>query len=387
MNKKRFGLFIQEDYNMRFRVKAMTFLSGAFSGAAIFFLLTQTGAVTAEKPDGFSSATPVAVNKAVPQEINLLITGQVKRNWAMKSPDFAALAQTRLRCIENTPDGTITGAYIYQGVPLLHILEGVMPQNRPDDPFDRPLDMVVAAENPQGGNSWFSYGELTMCSDDRPVIAAFHREELLPSKDPEEYRRNSWHGPHRGLRLVSSRDRDNSRHIDGLSEMALLRPKWPTPQGTPTMKIPGKDAPLPNELTFADGANTLWTGRPDSLDLPWVQIEDWRRIGHGRGLKSQKPEQLSGYRFSDFLQKMFSQVSREDAFLVVAIDGYRVLFSGREVFEHDEGRGLLLQDAAAEGQGWSIQASGDFFVDRCVWGLSHIIRIDGEEVRRLLADL
>jgi hypothetical protein len=244
--------------------------------------------------------------------------------------------------------------------------------------------MVVTVENQKGESTWFSYGELTMCTDETPTLLAFDRQEMLPSKDPEKYKRNSWHGPHSGLRLVAARDWDNSRHIDQADQIQLLRPAWPTPDGTPTMKVPGKGSPIPHQVILADETTVVWQGRPDTLGLPQSQIENWRRFGHGRGLKSDSPETTSGIPLPDLVKKVFPQMTREDALLFIAIDGYRVLFSGREILEHPQGQRMLIRENAQEGQGWFLAATGDLYVDRCTWGISHIVRISGETLKTLV---
>ncbi len=371
---------------MTFKKKKYVFLSGALAGALIVYVLFRVNGHKAVVFDGFTSATPVAVQQKVPADCRLNVSGQITREWSMKAGDFAALAQTRIRCVENDSTGRINGAYIYQGVPVIHILEGVAPVNHPDDPFDRPLDMLVVVKNEKEEKSWFSYGELTMCDDTNPVTLAYHRLELLPSKDPEKYTKNSWHGPHQGLRLVAPRDWDTSRYIDTAERLLLLRPDWPTPVGTPTMKVPGKDAPLPDQLTLAEGERITWQGRPDSLDLPRRSVQNWRRVGHGRGIKSEVPEEAEGIGFIDMLKQVFPQMTREDAVMVVAIDGYRSVFSGREILEHPQGQEMLIQDRTAQDQGWIIQVCGDFFVDRCVWGVSHIIRIPADEIERMIRE-
>ncbi len=369
---------------MNIKKKGVTLLSGIVIGAGGLILLSKINHNGHPLIDGFSSATPVAVHQKVPADCRLLVSGQVVQNWDMRAKDFEALARTRLRCIESDVTGRIDGAYIYQGIPVLHILEGVAPTIKPEDIFDRPLDMVVSARNDQGRSSWFSYGELTMCDDSDPVLLAFSRQELLPSKNPEKYTKNTWHGPHSGLRLIAARDWDNSRYLDAVNEIRLRRPDWPTPPGTPTMKVPGKGTAIPDQVIVANADQVVWQGRPDSLDLTVQKVDNWRRIGHGQGLKSKTPEQLAGYLFSDFMKKLCPDMNRDDAVLVVAIDGYRSLFSGREILEHVQGRKLLIQEASADKQGWTVQAGGDFFVDRCVWGLSHIIRIPAAEIGKLV---
>ncbi len=354
--------------------------------AGLFLAMTglslQAGA--GEPVDAVSSATPPILRIPVPGGISLKVSGRINQERIFSSRDLGAMAATRLRNVEVSSDGTIDGAYIYQGIPLLHLLEIIVPANRPGDPFDRPLDMLVVLENGQGESRRFSYGELTMAGDDQPTLLAFHREQLLPTKNPEEYKKNRWQGPHQGLRLVAPRDFDTFRYLDDVKTMKLVRPAWPCPPDTPTMETPGKGATVPEKLVIASGSRVIWRGRPSELGLPEKNVSDWRRIGHGQGLKSVRPETVSGLHLETLLRRFVPDFKSTDLLLVVAVDGYRTLFSGWEIIEHGAGARLLLENRIDAGKGWSLAASGDFFVDRCVWGLSHLIHLDSSAVDRLL---
>lgn len=336
--------------------------------------------------DAVSSATPPILRAPVPEGISLKVYGRVEQERIFSSRDLGAMAATRLRNVEVSSDGTIDGAYIYQGIPLLHLLEIILTANQPGDPFDRPMDMLVVLENNLGESRRFSYGELTMAGDDQPTMLAFHREQLLPTKNPEEYKKNRWQGPHQGLRLVVPRDYHTGRYLDEVKTVKLVRPDWPCPPDTPTMEKPGKDAPIPNQVVIASGSRIIWRGRPSELGLVEKSVSDWRRIGHGQGLKSVRPETVSGLQLETLLRRFVPDFKTTDLLLLVAVDGYRSLFSGWEIIEHAAGAGLLLEDRIETGKGWSLAASGDFFVDRCVWGLSHIVHIDGSELDRFLQE-
>jgi len=62
--------------------------------------------------------------------------------------------------------------------------------------------------------------------------------------------------------------------------------------------------------------------------------------------------------------------------MFIGCDGYRCLFSYKEIFEQDAGNKLMIvthiNGKSAQGH-FMVASTGDFFVDRCVWGLSHIL--------------
>jgi hypothetical protein len=108
-----------------------------------------------------------------------------------------------------------------------------------------------------------------------------------------------------------------------------------------------------------------------------VRISDWVRTGHGRGLKGDRPAYASGYHLPSFLKQNFPDCGPDDFFVFTACDGYRSTFSGREIFNTQAGNAFLLLNSL-NGEppkgGQTIGAASDFFVDRCVWGLSHVVR-------------
>lgn len=325
--------------------------------------------------DAFSGATPPALERAVPPGISLEVNGLVKQTYQFTSSSFRLLAKVRLRMPEITPQGKILGAYIYTGVPVLYILEGVAPQKEAGAVFDRPLDMVVTFTSTVGKKARFSYGELTMTKDGLPVTLAYHREPLLPGKNPGGYTRNQHTGNIQGLSLVCPGDRDNSRFLDQIANITLALPAYPD-QSLPA-QAKGTECISPG-ITCLWG-DKKWTASYD--DVPIKHLQDWFRIGHGRGIKGDGTFRASGYHLPAFLERNFPGCGPDDFFLFVGCDGYRALFSGREIFGTAAGNACLLLtglDGKEPGEGFTLGASGDFFVDRNVRGLSHIVRIPGD---------
>ena len=111
-------------------------------------------------------------------------------------------------------------------------------------------------------------------------------------------------------------------------------------------------------------------------DVAIIKTDHWVRLGHGHGFED--VAEVSGYDLRSFLKSNFPAAGGADFFLFVACDGYRCLFSGREIFETDDGKGMLIATAIngrPAPQGFRLALTADFFADRSMWGLSHVVRI------------
>ena len=322
--------------------------------------------------DAFSGATPQALAQSVPDDLSLTVDGKVKQVYYFSPQALRLLAKTRLRVPEISPQGEILGAYIYSGIPVIHIMEGVAPKIEKTDAFDRPLDMAVIFTSDSGQTSIFSYGELTMTDDHFPVILAFHREPLMPSKNPGSYTRNKYMENIKGLRLVCPREPDTSRYLDNVVRMTLI------PVAAPDHLLPrlqkGEKC-ISTSIVCIDDGNV----KPASYEnLETLKQSGWLRIGHGQGIKEYGLSTVSGYSLASFLKQNFPGCGGNDFFLVVGCDGYRALFSGREIFFTAAGKTFMLVDeinGKEPDEGKPIAAVGDFFVDRDVKGVSHIVKL------------
>lgn len=319
-----------------------------------------------------TGATPLALQEAVPSGISLRITGMVKKEYVLSSHTLNKFATARIRTREVTAGGEFDGAYVYTGIPLYNILEGVTPKKPETAPFDRPLDLVVTIQSSSGARARFSYGELVMTDDRHPTTLAFHRREVLPSKNPEKYTKNRHRENIRGLRLICPRDPDTARYLDGVTIITLS--VLPAPDDRlPVMKKGTK--------CESDGitAVTGGTAKPATFaGVERVRTSGWVRIGHGQGYKG--ISSAEGFALRSFLKANFKDCGPDSFFLFVACDGYRVLLSGREVFLSDDGASSMIVDTTdgkrVAGK-YQLAPIHDFFVDRNVWGLTHVVMLDG----------
>ncbi|MBN2160964.1 MAG: hypothetical protein JW807_16355 [Spirochaetes bacterium] len=320
-----------------------------------------------------TGATPLALRESVPSGRSIVITGMVKKEYNLSSYALNKFATVRVRTREVSPSGEFEGAYVYTGIPLYNILEGVTPEKPKTAPFDRPLDMVVVLHSASGKTARFSYGELIFTDDRHPCTLAFHRRQVLPSKDPDKYTKNRHKGDLEGLRLICPRDPDTARYLDDVTKMTLEVLKTPDDL-LPVMKKGAKCS--------SDGISAVQNGTAKPVVFEGVErskTSDWVRIGHGQGYKG--ISSAGGYDLRSFLKKNFKNCGPDNFFLFVACDGYRVLFSGREIFGSADGASYMIVDSLngkdARGK-YMLAPVADYFVDRDVWGLTHIVMLDGK---------
>jgi len=257
-----------------------------------------------------TGATPLALAEKVPEDINLKVDGLTKRDYEFSGLALRALATTRIRTREVAPDGEFLGCYIYNGIPLYNILEGIAPKEDKTAVFDKPLDLVVTFISASGEKAHFGYGELTMADDTVPVTLAFHRKELLPHKNPEKYTKNKFKGNITGLKLICPAEPDTARYLDNVTRITLTRVK------TPDTLLPGL------QKGKKCSSDTLKCVPGDAaVDAVFAGVmndrtDRWVRVGHGQGYKG--IGKAEGYRLDSFLKKNFPDLSDRDFFIFVA---------------------------------------------------------------------
>ena len=210
-----------------------------------------------------------------------------------------------------------------------------------------------------------------MTDDRHPVTLAFHRMELKPSKKPDEYDKNVFKGNIKGLKLICPRELDTERYLDDVVSVTFS-----------VLETPDNMLPKLKKGTkcSADSLSCLQNGRAKTAVYSGVKkqmVKNWVRVGHGRGYKGIVTAE--GYNLRSFLKKNFPGCGKNSYFMFIACDGYRVLFSGREVFLTEDGDSymLLINLNGKKPVGNNMLAPvDDYFVDRNVWGLTHIVLID-----------
>ncbi|TAL33033.1 MAG: hypothetical protein EPN93_15325 [Spirochaetes bacterium] len=320
-----------------------------------------------------TGATPLALTEDMKGGLNLEISGATKRVYKFDGDSLAAFAPTYVRTREVAPDGSFQGTYRYHGISVLHILEGIAPKKPEGAAFDKPLDMIVAFVNGQGKEIIFSYCELTMVTDADAPVLAFSRKELLPNdaKTAAIYDKNIHKGKLNGLRLICPAEPDTVRYLDDVRKIEIRE-----------SAVPNKNLPVTKkgEKCVSTGITCVRGAKTAPVTYQGVSeaaVSGWVRTGHGKGFKG--VSKANGYNLLSLLQANFPGCGSEQYYLFVACDGYRVLFSGRELFLTDAGKKAMLLktvDGTALPDGPMLGPVADYFVDRDVWGLSHIVVLE-----------
>lgn len=318
-----------------------------------------------------TGATPVALAQRIPSEIFLSVDGLVKHEYSFSGKTLNAFATTRIRTQELSVDGKLIGTYSYIGIPVIHILEGIVPKKTENAVFDRPLDLIVTFISSNGNSAHYSYGEIVFADDALPVTLAFFREEIRASKNPKTYEKNIFKEGLKGLRVISPRDSDTGRYLDNVIKITLREPKVDyniLPKQQKGIKC------VSSAITCLWN-NTIRAGKFNNVNRQ--RKDNWFRTGHGRGFKG--ISNAEGYNLRSFLRRNFPECSSKNYFLFVACDGYRSLFSGREIFDTVQGAAMMILgtiDSKRANGGFMLAPVEDYFVDRNVWGLSYIIALD-----------
>lgn len=315
-----------------------------------------------------TGATPKAIVAPLPEGISLTITGYTARVYTLTSKSLAAFMPAYVFTREVTDTGKYAGAYRYHGIPLLNILEGIKIKKPADAVFDGPHDIIVQFKSRSGKISKCSYGELVMSGNMFNYILAYKREPIQPAKEGNTYSKNLYREDLKGLRLVIACDRDTSRYLDDVVEINLTVPQYDCSALPKTKK--GKRCSSSYILCISPDKSH----RATFTGVSQQTISDWVQVGHGRGYKG--IVQVKGFNLRSFLYQNFSYIPHNAWFMFIGCDGYRCVFSYKEIFEQDAGNKLMIgthiNGKSAQGH-FMVASTGDFFVDRCVWGLSHIL--------------
>lgn len=332
----------------------------------ILSILTSSPIYSTQKTDAVSSATCPAVKKSIPGNLSIRITGKVKNEYYLSAEYLSTLCTVRIRTTEVTPGGRVMGAYFYQGIPLYFILDGIVPHKDKNDRFDRPLDLVISFISASGMTSNFSYGELALCNDKNPVTLAYDRNPLLPSKDPEKYKKNLHKDQLNGFRLICPGDLYDNRYLDNVIAIKLTL----IPTTDNLFPNPEKRKKCRSEKLFYIKNKTRY--KSSMKNIPLITIPNWFRIGHGRGIKSERPETVKGYALRPWLDKQFGAGKPGDFYVFSGCDGYRSIFSWSEIYRTENGLKMIL---IREEKGFTLGPVGDFFVDRDIRALSCVEKV------------
>lgn len=322
-----------------------------------------------------SGATPLAIERNVPDGVSLTIDGLVKQEYRFTASALNGFASTRVRTKEFSPEGKFFGAYAYTGIPVFNILEGIAPEKEAGAVFNQPLDILVKLISASGESMGFTFNELIMADDSLPVTLAYHREPIKPTSDnvKDSYDKNIYIEPLAGLRLIVPGEPDVSRYLDDIVKITYTT--LPAPDDLLPAREKGTKC-VSTSITCIDGEKTY---KATFENIMRIYKKDWVLIGHGHGYE--KNVNAEGFELRSFLEVNFKDISTDDYFLFVACDGYRCLFSWSEIFANKKGKDIMIADKIngdLPDTGYRLAPTADFFTDRSMWALVYVVRIKGD---------
>ena len=321
-----------------------------------------------------SGATPLAIERRVPDEFSLTIDGLVKQEYRFTASALNGFASTRIRTKEFSPEGKFLGAYAYTGIPAFNILEGIAPEKETGAVFNQPLDILVKFISASGESRGFTFTELIMADDSLPVTLAYYRDPIIPTADKvkDTYDKNIYKEPLKGLRLIAPAEPDMSRYLDDIVKITYTT--LPAPDDLLPARKKGTKC-VSTGITCIDGEKTYQA----TLEYNQrITKNNWPLIGHGHGYEENVIAE--GFELRSFLEGNFKDISPDDYFLFAACDGYRCLFSWNEIFANEKGKDIMIADKIngdLPKNGYRLAPTADFFNDRSMWGLAYVVRIKG----------
>jgi len=279
--------------------------------------------------------------------------------------DFSKLALRSVIVKETILNGnkdTFIGAYRYDGYSLYDILNRIKLNKKNKEQFKPIIDLYVEVGNDSGEKVKISWGEIFYPNNLHKIIIAERVMRIVPSKTKE-----LWELP-KESKLVIANDLLTERNISSPTKIIVK-------SYDKDIKVAkGKDPLFSPEIKISKNDKEVEIIRSYPLYLKKHTINTIF-YGRGRGIHSTQP--FYGIYLKDFLQTYYP-ISRESLkkgiFVIVADDGYRVVFTFSEIYNrNDQSEVLLICNPKSRNNGiFRLFPSCDFFSDRAVKAITEI---------------
>ncbi len=292
-------------------------------------------------------------------------------------------------------DGAYRCTMEVDGYSLKDVLERFDVKKKTNDGFDRPLDTYITVAGRAGHPVLLSYSEVFFAGDGGPLLVEkarlvlpHHHQPLKPGKaNPtvlmDLAKRDALdltscavchHGGKlpllsvpKGWLLVVPQDGYGARFVEDIAEIAVKQVGISVKADLEASKTALVETP---EFVGLDGSK---------VDLTRALFEktaqhSWRDAAFGLGMGFHEIRKWEGADLGSLLRPLLPAETdlRSVWVLVTAADGYRVLYSGAEIFTAPEGRGVVLVDrindapmGAGSGRYHAVPRA-DFYADRDV---------------------
>ncbi|MCX6251391.1 MAG: hypothetical protein NTX61_11645 [Bacteroidetes bacterium] len=264
-----------------------------------------------------------------------------------------------------TADGKdkFIGAYRYDGYSLFDILNNRYIKKKNRETFPSIIDLYVEIENDKGEKVIISWGEIYYPVNLHNIIIATDVSCIVPSKTKD-------HWPLPGERkLIAAKDLITERNISNPVKITVksYEKSIPVNRGMSPLYSPS--------MNILSDDKTLATIK----ELPKEeQLETVHTIFYGRGRGIHSTEPFTGIYMKELLGKYIpldKKNLKTGLFAIIAMDGYRSVFSFSEVMNRNDQSDLLLvpcKDNEKDGGKFRLFPGGDFFSDRAVKAVAEI---------------
>ena len=253
------------------------------------------------------------------------------------------------------------GAYRYDGYSLLDILNNFILHKANQDEFEPIIDLYVEIENEANEKVVVSWGEIYYPNHLHEVIIAKQVMRIVPSKTND-----LWPLPEKSKLVIGS---------DLITERNILAPSKITIKSYPRSfeTIKGKKPLFSEKVDFFKNDELQFSLDQDPENMQEMHYESIF-YGRGRGIHSTTP--FTGTRLMDHL-KTFTSITTDNIqkglVLIVADDGYRVVYTFSEIMNrNDQSEVLLIYHGDGNGGLFRLYPAGDFFSDRAIKSIAGI---------------
>jgi hypothetical protein len=346
-------------------------------------------------------AAIVGLAAGVETPSSVSFTGAIARSGTLDSSVTQGLEQYQRLLKVAGANGHYRAAVEVKGYALRDVLNQFEVKKKTDDGFDRPLDTLVVVKGRDGSQVLLSYSEIYFAADEGPLLVPQARLLLPHHHNPIEAGANDptafhsvaergqidvrscetcHHGDSpmplvwvpKGWLLVVPQDGFGGRFVEDVTEITVRQVGISVQEN----REKAKSAVTEPVVVGLDGKQTKVT--PELLKQATQRTFKDAAFGMGMGFHGERT--WEGADLGSLLRPLLPAGAdpRKMWVLVTAEDGYRSVYSGSEVFEAPQGKGVMIVDrinseplGAGSGR-YHILATHDFYVDRDVHQVKEI---------------
>jgi hypothetical protein len=307
-----------------------------------------------EPPVSLATAAAVRIEGEVAEPAGVSLEGLPVHSLIVKETSFT------------NNEVAFIGAYRYDGVSLLDLLNRVKVVKKNAAVFNPIIDLYVTVYGSAGDSAVFSWGEIYYPVNLHHIIIANSVTRIVPTKSKDK-----WPLPQKA-RLIAGTDLVTVRNISDPVRIVIrsLNVDYKVDRSIKLWS--------PSIAVAGIGENPAVVS-----ELPENQDQSvFEHVFYGRGMGIHGITQTSGTDLKILLASRLQPTEnlyRTGLLAVAGIDGYRCAVSWSEVFNRNDNAGVILRDRGKDQDGgrFSCLFTADFFSDRAIKSITEIRLLQG----------